>query len=836
MEKKYTPMIQQYLEVKNKYQDMILFYRLGDFYEMFFDDAKIASRELDLVLTARSAGCEKIAMCGVPYHAANNYIPKLVERGYKVAIVEQLEEAGATKGIVKRDVVKIITPGTAMDYQQDSKANTYLASLELDAKGYALIFCEMSTGEQRAYRLDRSLVALRKELIINPTKEIIIDDNLDSLTLKMLNELPNLTITTHSEHVFAMNYFDLTININNDAGLINAFEKLISYLEKTQCKEIHHLKAVEIINDNDYLKMDIPTRANLELVTPLRFNQKNSTLFAFMDHCESAMGSRKLKRWIEYPLINEEAINKRLAIIEYLNNNFLIKAEVQSSLKEIYDLERLSAKVAYGSVNPKELQRLRKTLAQTPNLLLAFKDAPTSEFSKINDGQHLYDLLESALVEEPPINVKDGNVFKAGYSKELDELRLLGEQGEHWIIALEQQERERTNIKNLKVGYNRVFGYYLEVSKANQHLIKDEFGYIRKQTLANAERYITEELKIKEEQVLSAQDKIIRLEQQLFDELVAQLKKDLTLIHQISEMLAVMDAYYALAQVASQSGYVRPKFVSEAIIDIKDGRHPLLDKTMKDSLVANDCYFNEAQNVLLLTGPNMGGKSTYMRQIALIIIMAQIGSYVPCEYAELMLFKQIFTRIGASDDIMSGKSTFMVEMSEANHALQEADKESLILFDEIGRGTSTYDGMALAWSMLEYIDQRLKAKTIFSTHYHELTSLDNNESIKNISVAVHEENDHVTFLYKIVDGKADKSYGVNVAKLAKLPTKVISRAEEILFNLEQGYHLDSKEQQMVVVKENPYEWLVEAIEQLDINDITPRQALEILYDYKKQIK
>lgn len=836
-EKKYTPMIQQYLDVKKNHQDTILFYRLGDFYEMFFDDALIASKELDLVLTGRNGGVEeKIPMCGIPYHAAQNYLPKLVSRGYKVAIVEQLEDASTTKGIVRRDVIKIVTPGTMMDDIKDEKTSQYLAAIYENGIQRSVMFCDMSTGEIRCYQVGNSLIELRKQLLINQTKEVVIDKKSSTMLRTMLKELQDILISEDEGTELLPQYLPLLTSLYSKEVELN-LALLVNYLRATQKCEQSHLLPVEFYNEEAYVKMDYATRTNLELVNPIRANAKTPTLFSFLDQCLSAMGSRKLKSWIEYPLIDESKINERLEIIEYINEHFLRKAELKAGLKEVYDVERLSARIAYGSINPKELQRLRRTLQFAPQIVSIFnEDEKHKELSEVDVCKDVYELLESALTIDPPYHVKDGNVFLKGYNAELDECRALGEESEAWIIQMESSLRELTGIKSLKIGYNRIFGYYVEVSKLNSSLIKEEYGFIRKQTLTNAERYVTQEIKQKEEQILHSQERIVRLEIELFEDLVTQLKGALSRIHQLSKVLSEIDAYYALAEISSQKGYQRPKFNTENKVELKDGRHPILEKTMKDSFVANDCCFNEETSILLLTGPNMGGKSTYMRTNALLVIMAQMGCYIPVREANLMIFTQIFTRIGASDDIMGGKSTFMVEMDEANHALQKANCTSLVLFDEIGRGTSTYDGMALAGAMIEYLEQVTKAKTIFSTHYHELTALENHTSICNVHVEVVEKNEHVTFLYKVKEGKADKSYGINVAKLAKLPSMVLTRASQILQQLEQETTPYQPHHVEYVQTSNVNEWLIEDLKALDCNQITPFEALQYLMNSKEKLK
>ncbi|MGL5978528.1 MAG: DNA mismatch repair protein MutS [Erysipelotrichaceae bacterium] len=836
--KQYTPMIMQYLEVKSQHMDAIVFYRLGDFYEMFFDDALTASKELDLVLTGRNGGSEdKIPMCGIPFHAVNNYLPKLVARGYKVAIVEQLEEATAGKGIVKRDVVKIVTPGTNMDDIKDEKSNVYLGTIYEGMLGITFMVCEITTGEIRCFAIGQNIAELRKQLLMNQCKEVIVTPEVSTLVSRMLKETPDVLVSIQESTTLNQIYQTL-LNGSSDTDMEACLGLLTNYLEATQMRDMSHLRSVTIMNEQKYLLLDYPTRTNLELIDPLKANAKTPTLWSFLDRCLSSMGSRRLKRWIEYPLVDQQKIEERLEVIEYINENFLMKAELKANLREIYDLERLCAKIAYGSINPKELQRLIITLQHAPSILTLFAQCEVAKALHTVDAcEDLFQTLKEALVAEPPLNVKDGNVFQPGYHEELDRLRSIGEQGEQWIIALEQAERERTGIKNLKVGYNRVFGYFIEVSKANNSLVLPEYGYIRKQTLANCERYITDTLKQKEDEILHAQDRIVRLEVELFEQLIEMIKTYLPKIHSLSDALSIIDAYYALAEVSSENGYVRPKFNQEYQLDIEKGRHPILEQAMKKQVfVANDLCLNGDAKMLLLTGPNMGGKSTYMRQNALIVLMAQIGCYVPAKSANLMIFTQIFTRIGASDDIMSGKSTFMVEMSEANNALQHADRHSLILFDEIGRGTSTYDGMALAGAMIEYIDRVIHAKTIFSTHYHELTALENQTSIFNVHVEVHEENDHVTFLYRVNPGKADKSYGINVARLAKLPEALINRAHDILESLENDVTPYSHHAVQYVEKKDKNHWVIEELQNIDPNHMTPMSALTYLMKIKEQMK
>ena len=595
-----------------------------------------------------------------------------------------------------------------------------------------------------------------------------------------------------------------------------------------------------MVYENDFLQMDFSTKQNLELTSSLRSNSRSQTLWSFLDKCRSSMGSRLLKKWIEYPLVDTAMINRRLDAVEYLNDNFITKDELREHLGFVYDMERLSARVAYGSANPRDILRLIKTLEHTPQIFELFHDCSAyEEFQSIDPCRELYDMIEGAIIDNPPLTLKDGGVFVEGYNEELDQVREIGKNGKNWILELENKERERTGVKSLKIGYNRVFGYYIEVTKTNLDSIKDEFGYVRKQTLTNAERFITQELKDKEDAIVHAQERSIRLEAELFNHLLNQIKVYLPKLHDLSHALATIDALYALAEISSENGYTRPQFHTGHSIHMKEARHPILDRMMKTTrYVSNDLEMGEDNDILMITGPNMGGKSTYMRQTVLLVIMAQIGCFVPAKKAEMPIFDQIFTRIGASDDIMSGQSTFMVEMIEANNALQNATANSLILFDEIGRGTSTYDGMALAQAMIEYIIRNIKAKTLFSTHYHELTEMaEKNAGIRNVHVDVHEEDDKVTFLYRVLDGKADKSYGINVARLAHLPSSVLERAKLILDNLElQPNMVKEVKPPLVIEKENPQHMqIINQVKQVDVNKMTPMEAMQFLYELKEKM-
>ena len=836
-QKQYTPMMMQYLETKAKHPDEIVFYRLGDFYEMFFEDAKIASSELDLVLTGKNAGVEeKIPMCGIPFHSAQSYLTRLVQKGYKVAIVEQMENPATTKGIVKREVVKIVTPGTYMDDIANEKDSIYLASIHDYQYGLAIILCEMTTGELKGICIEKNKLELQKVLLGNHVSEVVIEPNFDKKVIAMIQSMQMITIS-NIEHRQANEQYKKLLNGQDDLRVVSAFQTLMNYLEDTQKRSISHLYPLEMITEDYFMRMDYHTRLNLELSQSSRKNGKYRTLWHFMDHCRSAMGSRKLKKWVENPLIDISEINQRLDAITYFNDNFLMKDELKEELGYIYDLERLCVRVAYGSANPRDVLRLIQTLAHAPKIfeLLSNCNAYPS-WKKVDCLTSLHSHLQGVLNEEAPIHIKDGHVFVDGYNAELDRLREISQNGKQWIAELECKERERTGIKSLKIGYNRVFGYYIEVTKTNLHLVKDEYGYVRKQTLTSAERFISEELKQREDEILNAQQRIIELENKLFVELLDEIRTYSVKLHELADALSVVDALYALSVVSSQNGYTRPSFHQNASIEIIEGRHPILDAMMKDKrYVSNDFKLTSDQSILMITGPNMGGKSTYMRQSALIIVMAQIGCYVPAESAKLPIFDQIFTRIGASDDIMSGQSTFMVEMMEANHALQNATEHSLILFDEIGRGTSTYDGMSLAQAMLEYIAQHIHAKTLFSTHYHELTKLaDFYPEIVNVHVEVHEEKGDITFLYRVVDGKADKSYGINVAKLAKLPNAVLKRAENILANME-VQTIEVSDEIPELIQEVPYQHqeIIEKLKMIDTDQMSPFEAMLMLYELKK---
>ena len=837
-EKKYTPMMQHYLKMKEENPDAILFYRLGDFYEMFFDDAKLASQELDLVLTGRSAGVEeKVPMCGVPFHAANSYISRLVKKGYKVAICEQLEDPSSAKGLVDRGIVKIITPGTYMDATMDAKSTNYMASCSVSSFEITVIYCELSTGELKYQTLQRSLVALQKALLEQNVSELVCPMTMDKKWIAALEEMDTMLVSKHKKSNIDLQDLPLLNEIESES-LKEAFALLMAYLKDTQKQHIDHFLPIESMDKDKVLVMDYETKNHLELVSSQSTNAKAESLWSFMDKCQSAMGSRLLKRWIEYPLIDAEKIAKRQVAVKDLKENFMLRENLKEHLVYVYDMERLASRMAYGNASPRDVLQLVATLEHAkPILNLASSLNSYPEFNEVPDCQELYNEIKNAIIENPPLTLKEGGVFNDGYNQELDEVRKIAKQGKDFILELEAKERERTGVKSLKVGYNRVFGYYIEVRNGNLGNIKEEFGYHPKQTLTNATRFITQELKEKEEQILHAQETKVKLEQSLFNDLLLRIKRELFDLHACAQALSTIDVLVSLAILASEKGYVCPTFHPGYNVNVVEGKHPILDDRMKKKrYVSNDWKMSEDEHIQLITGPNMGGKSTYMRQNALLVVMAQMGSFIPAKTAELPIFDRIFTRIGASDDILTGKSTFMVEMMEANTALRYATKHSLILFDEIGRGTATYDGMALAQAMLEYIDEAIGAKTLFSTHYHELTDLaEEHQSMRNVHVDVREEKNEIEFRYRVVEGKADKSYGINVAKLAHLPKVVLDRASQLLLNFENQDNNQNYQPSLFVMDQVQPEKskLLQQLQELDIDSMTPRDALDCLYELKK---
>lgn len=795
-----TPMMKQYLDIKEKYNDCILFFRLGDFYEMFFEDAKIASRELELVLTGRDCGLdERAPMCGIPFHASANYISRLVSKGYKVAICEQVEDPAVAKGIVKRDVIKVITPGTFVEQSSESEyKNTYIMSIYEKDSYYGVASSDISTGEFKVtYFLNQKSSLLDEVSKISP-KEIIVDV---SFPQEIINEIANITnalITKKNINIFYCSDDELVNQFGGENVLILDFRAkmssaiLLKYILETQKINLTNINFLEYYDIVNYMTIDSSSRRNLELTENLRDKTKKGSLIWVLDKTATSMGGRTLRKLIEEPLISKKEIESRLLAVEELYMNMNFNEELRDSLKEIYDIERIVGKVSNKNVNAKDLTSLKLSLEKLPLIKERLSSRTSSLLTRwcnqLDTLDDIYELLSDSIMNDPSTVLKEGNIIKDGYSAEIDELRNAKSNGKQWIASLESKEREFTGIKSLKIGYNKVFGYYIEISKANFNSIP-EGRYIRKQTLANAERYITEELKVMEEKILGAEEKLVALEYELFIDIRDKVENEISRLKNSSNIISLLDVTSTLALIAMENNYIKPSINENGYINVKDGRHPVVEKVIeKGDFVSNDTYVNRYDNrLLLITGPNMAGKSTYMRQVALITLMAQIGSFVPATSADISICDKIFTRIGASDDLAGGKSTFMVEMWEVSNILKNATNNSLVLLDEVGRGTSTYDGLSIAWSVIEYISQNknLQCNTLFATHYHELTKLEGLiEGVKNYSVAVKETDEQVIFLRKIVEGGADQSYGIEVAKLAGLPTDVIDRAKEILNELE----------------------------------------------------
>ncbi len=832
---KVSPMMLHYIEIKKKYPDTIIFYRLGDFYEMFFEDAVTASHELELTLTGRNAGLEeRVPMCGVPYHAKDAYIEKLIDKGYKVAICEQLEDPKEAKGIVDRDVIQVITKGTVLDNLLNEKDNNYLASIYDYGYSYALTYADISTGEINSILVDNEN-DLYREVVNKGINEVITNDKIDRNILYTLKNNYHLvvTITNDLSDEYSYVYEDI-----DDIRLITGIKHLISYIVNTKKGSLSHLKKVNKLNKEDYLLFDIHTQRNLELTQTIRDNNRQYSLLWLLDKTKTAMGSRYLKQNIESPLRNKDEIERRYDIISKLLTEFIYKEDLIRLLDEVYDLERLSGRISYGNANARDMLQLLRSLKVLPDIKRIL--GAINYDKDIDPLIDLCDLLDKSINENPPITLHEGGLIKDGYNEELDELKSVRKNSKDFIFKIEEDERERTGIKNLRVGYNKVFGYYIEISKSNIPLIKDEWGYIRKQTLVNGERYITEALKEKEQIILGAEEKIMALEFNLFNDIREEVKKKISVLQEDSKVLAELDMLISFANVSEENNYTRPEITNEHIIHIVDGRHPVVEKVNKSDYVPNDIIMDKNTDILLITGPNMAGKSTYMRQLAIIVIMAQIGCFVPCKSCKIPIFDKIFTRIGASDDLVSGESTFMVEMKEANRALSDGTENSLILFDELGRGTATYDGMSLAEAILEYIHNHIHAKTLFSTHYHELTSMSRSlRKIKNVHVSASEDNGNITFLHKVVNGAIDKSYGINVASLAKLPKEVINRANEILSVYESKKDNNKNKYQQTTFDfevEKVDNKIEEELKKIDPLNLTPMEAMKTLYDLVNEVK
>lgn len=836
---KVTPMMGQYLEIKEKNPDIIVFFRLGDFYEMFFEDAILASRELELTLTGKNAGLEeKIPMCGIPYHAANMYIEKLVENGYKVGICEQIEDPKDAKGIVKREIIQIVSKGTIIhDESLLSYENNYVGNILDFGYCYTVAYADISTGEMNVILLEHNKNFVISTVIGLGIKEIILENKVDKGILSLLKNQFRLPVTV-SDFILENEKYQYIYEEVKDERYQKALKHLLTYILDTQKRDLSHLQKAVIHENRNYLKMNIHTKRNLELTETLRLKQRNYSLIWLLDKTKTAMGSRMLKFYIESPLIDANEINRRYDVVDIFLKEFILKADLVECLQEVYDLERLSGKIAFGNANGRDVLQLKSSLHVLPKIKAILEEIHYEK--EIETLPELYELLEKSIYETPPVTIKEGYLIKEGFHKELDELKGLRKGGKDFVADFERQEREKTGIKNLKVGYNRVFGYYIEVSKGNTSMVKEEYGYERKQTLSNCERYISPILKEKEALILNAEERIIELEYELFIQIRDKIKEYIPSLQNIAKVISEVDVLQSFATVAEENNYIRPILNEEREVRILESRHPVVEKVLTSEFVSNDIVMDNDTEILLITGPNMAGKSTYMRQMAITVIMAQIGSFVPASYATLPVFDAIFTRIGASDDLVSGESTFMVEMNEANTAIREATEKSLILFDELGRGTATFDGMALAQSIIEYIHDNIKAKTFFSTHYHELTDLEETlRGVKNIHVSAHEEDGKVTFLHKIKEGSIDKSYGIHVAKLAELPDLVIKRADQIL-NIYENKEMkrDIRVQECLPIEElvPKQSLLEEEVKKINPLEMTPMGALHFLYEWKQKIK
>ena len=800
---KLTPMMRQYFEVKDRYKDCIMFFRLGDFYEMFFEDAIVASKTLEIALTGRECGMsERAPMCGIPFHSSQNYISKLVENGYKVAICEQVEDVNASKGIVKRDVVRVITPGTVLEGSLlENKKNNYLLAMYTENNKIGLAYTDISTGEVNATYLDES--KLIEELAkIHPT-EIICNDSNTIDKIRNLASLSHIYINEDFDEKYLDNnilnkYFNeeylSNLKLDNEGLIKQGLCIILNYIYNTQKQVTSNINNINIYNSNEYMVLDMFTRNNLELTSTIRGNGKKGSLLHVLDKTSTAMGGRLLRKYVEEPLVNKSTIEKRLNVIEEIKDDFMLREDLIDILKNVYDIERICGKIAFEKVTPKEMIHLKNSIEKLPILKNTINSSNANilkeYISNMDDLSDIYSLIDQAILEEPSITIKDGNIIKSEFNDELHSLRDISKNGAFMIKEIENREKEKTGVKSLKVGFNKVFGYYIEITKANLATANVDDSYIRKQTLSNAERFITSELKEIEDKILNAEDKIKNLEYEIFVNIRDNIYKNIDRIQSVAKIIANIDVFVSLATVAYVNNYVKPIINEDNKLDIKDGRHPVVESIVgEENFVPNDTYLNSSENIInIITGPNMAGKSTYMRQTAIIALMAHIGSFVPASYANIPILDRIFTRVGASDDLAQGQSTFMVEMTEVSQILKNATDKSLVILDEIGRGTSTYDGISLAWSIVEYIQKNIKCKTLFATHYHELVELENEfKDVKNYSVEVRENSDGIVFLRKIIEGGADKSYGIYVAELAKLPNEVIERSKHILKDLEKNH-------------------------------------------------
>ncbi len=836
-----SPMMKQYVDIKKDYEDSILFFRLGDFYEMFFDDAVLASRLLELTLTGKNAGLnERVPMCGIPHHAYAAYVDKLIDKGYKVAICEQMEDPKIAKGMVKREVIQIVTKGTRLD-DLDSKDNNFLASLTTNDTCYALTYADITTGEFYAKLIDKDIDSAEREIGRGSFKELVTDEEVDRVLINDCRKKFNLLVTIISGNTESDAYSYIYSDIK-DERLVKGVKHLLSYIIETKKGELVHLQKVDVMRSGDTLIYDGSTKKNLELTETMRTGDRTYSLLWLLDKCKTAMGSRYLKYNIENPLTSREKIERREGFVSRLSEEFILRDDLTEALDHVYDLERLTGKVSYGNMTARDLIQLKNSLKVMPDIKKILGEIG---FDKtVDDFKELYDLLESSINIDAPLTLHEGGLIKKGFNKNLDDIKSSSTSSKDFLLNLEKEEKEKTGIKNLKVGYNKIFGYYIEVSKGSIKDVKEEFGWIRKQTLTTGERYTTPELKEKESMILGAEEKIIKMEYDIFMEIREEVKKYIPALQSASKVISEIDMLRSFSIVADNYSYTKPVFNNNHELKLTESRHPVVERVMKDKYISNDIVMDKNTDILLITGPNMAGKSTYMRQFAIIVIMAQIGSFVPCKEANLPIFTKIFTRIGATDDLVSGESTFMVEMKEACNALKNADSDSLILFDELGRGTATFDGMAIAEAIIEYIHDKVHAKTLFSTHYHELTLLDEKlKHLKNVHVEAEAREGSITFLHKVKKGPASESYGINVASLAGLPKSVIEHAEEAL----KVYEKEEKKPKVKYTqtslfdleeeKENKEEKeIIDEINKLNVVEMTPMDAINYLYNLKEKVK
>ena len=867
---KCSPMMQKYLETKEKYQDCILFYRLGDFYEMFFDDAIQVSRELEITLTGKDCGLdERAPMCGIPYHAAESYIARLISKGYKVAICEQLEDPKTVKGIVKRGVIKIVTPGTVVESNMlEERKNNYIMAIYKTGIYYGLAVSDISTGEFYASQIKETNnfgLLLDEIARFSPSEVIVNSMMLDSTEemAKIKERFLTSYISKFKDEYFKLNdegielKFDIIDikgnkieNLNERELAICATNALLEYLKQTQMTTLDHINKILMYSISRYMSLDISARRNLEITERMRDKSKKGTLLWVLDKTSTSMGGRLLRRWLSDPLIDVSEINRRLNAVKELKENIILRGDVIENLKKVYDIERLAGKMAYGNGTPRDMITLRNSLSKLPDVKNVLKSCNTSLlkelYENLDELQDIYKLVEQSIVDDPPMVTKDGGYIKIGYDKEIDTLKRATTDGKTWLMELEVREKEATGIKSLKVGFNKVFGYYIEVTNTYKNMVPDR--YIRKQTLTNGERYITEELKNLENQILGAEEKVIKLELEAFDKIRKQIASQVKRLQKSAEVISNLDVLTSFAQVAEDMNYCMPEVTNVGNIDIREGRHPVIEKMLPSGeFVANDTYLDKDDNRLaIITGPNMAGKSTYMRQVALITLMAQVGSFVPATYAKIGVVDKIFTRVGASDDLSMGQSTFMVEMMEVATILKEATENSLVILDEIGRGTSTYDGLSIAWAVAEFIANKEKcgAKTLFATHYHELIELEEKqEGIKNYSIAVKEKGEDIIFLRKIIRGGTDESYGIHVARLAGVPKDVTSRANQILHSIERKNILNGKKMEKENKKQVEGQFdmfnyklaeIAQELDKINLNELTPIDALNTLVKMKEK--